>query len=127
VQQRSGSAEGQRAHDAERTEGHPVAERVAAHDMHPADGSSAHLTTEVFRPLRVALQRNDFHAAPSERERAGAAARADLDHEITGSEGRFGDQRVGEVRLKEVLPETAPSLVSGCPLARGHGRSPLHP
>ena len=77
--------------------------------------------------MRVALQRNDLHAAPGQCERAGAAACTDFDREITGSEARFGDQRVGEVRLKEILPETAPSLVSGCPLARGHGGSPLRP
>ena len=89
--------------------------------MHPRGGSSSYLAAQVFGPVRVAFERNDFNAAPGESERAGAAARTDLDDEITGDEGRFGDQRVGEVRLEEVLPETAPSLVSGCPLARGHG------
>jgi hypothetical protein len=89
--------------------------------MDSRGGSSSYLAAQVFGPVRVAFERNDFNAAPGESERAGAAARTDLDDEITGDEGRFGDQRVGEVRLEEVLPETAPSLVSGCPLARGHG------
>ena len=83
----------------------------------PAQG-----VTQLLRPVRVAFERNDVDATPGEREGAGAAPGTDLDHEITGLEGRVGDQDVGEVRPEEVLAETAPSLVPRCPLARGHGR-----
>ena len=63
--------------------------------MHAGGTSSSHLATQVFRPVRVALQRDHLHATPGERERAGASTRSDLDHEIAGSETRFGDERVG--------------------------------
>ena len=79
------------------------------------------LAAESISPVRIPLERNDIDAVPGERERAGAAAGTDLDHEVAGAEGRLGDERVGELRPEEVLSETAPSLVPWRPLARGHG------
>src|SRR6202044_1104922 len=86
-----------------------------------------HLAAQLFRPVRIALERDDLDAAPGEREGAGAPPRADLDHEVADLEGRLVDQPRGEVRPEEVLTETAPSLVPGRPLGRGHGPSPCNP
>ena len=127
AQQGRGGAEGERAHHSEGAAGHPVAQRVAADDPDVRHALSPHLAAQVLRPVRIAFERNDLDAAPGEREGAGAAPRADLDHEVTGLEGRLGDQRGGEVRPEEVLTETAPSLVPWRPLGRGHGTSPCIP
>ena len=122
AQQGRGGTEGKRADRPERLAWHGVAERVAADDRDVGQAPPPRLASQLFRPVRVALERDDIDAAPGERERARAAPGADLDDEIGGLEGRLGDQDVGEVRPEEVLTETAPSLVPRCPLARGHGR-----
>jgi hypothetical protein len=75
----------------------------------------------------IAFERDDLEAVSGEGEGAGAPPRTDLDHEVTDLEGRLGDQRRGEVRPEEVLTETAPSLVPGRPLGRGHAPSPCIP
>ena len=89
-----GGAEGQRADRPEGAARHAVAERASQHTtvmvVRPRRRTSRRRRV---RPVRIAFERDDVHAAPGQRERAGAAARTDLDDEVAGREGRVGDQR----------------------------------
>jgi hypothetical protein len=49
---------------------------------------------------------------------------ADLHDQLARPEVGLGDQAVSELRTKEVLTETAASLVPGCPPVCGHDGSP---
>ena len=63
----------------------------------------------------LALRKSDSYRAETS---------AELDDEITGAKVGFSDDTISEFRTKEILTETASSLVPRCPQMGGHGRSP---
>ena len=88
-----------------------VTARVAADDRDLARSPPEGLAPQLLGPDGIPFQRDDAHPAPGQRESEGATARTDLDDEVPDLEGRLGDHCSRDVRLEEVLSETAPSPV----------------
>jgi uncharacterized protein (TIGR03083 family) len=81
---------------------------------------------ETTRPDRIDLDGEHVGAPARERGRDRPGSRADLHDEVAGDDAGIFDEAVREIRTKEVLPETAAALVSGCPPVGGHGTSPWY-
>ena len=127
VEDRRGRPERNASHNPERTRRQSVTKKVALNHM---DAPRSHLrrgSPEERCPVGIDLD-SDHVYSPS-RECAGDGPRSgtDLDNELAWKEIDPAYETLGVLRTKEVLAETATSLVSLCPLARGHGSPPLHP
>src|SRR5712691_11227401 len=94
------------------------------HHPHSGGGDSSDKVPESLSPHRIELDRDDVDGSVREREGDGARAGPDLDDQLTTPEAGLRDQSVSDLRTKEVLAETATSLVPGCPPVAGHCGSP---
>jgi len=72
----------------------------------------------------VDLDRDDLELSVGEREGDRAKTGADLHDQLARLEVGVGDEAVSELGTEEVLTETAPALVPGCPPVGGHDGSP---
>jgi hypothetical protein len=86
---------------------------------HPTDAGAEPLNTD-----RINLDRHYVDPSVGERDRDRSESCADLHDQLTRPEVGLGDQAISELRTKEVLTETAASLVPGCPPVCGHDGSP---
>jgi len=127
AQERRREPERERPESPEGSAGEPVAECVDLE--HPDVGGTAaiHCSTELTGQECVRLEGDDLVDLARQSKGARAQARPDLDDQVSGPERGLGDQCLGDLRLEEVLSETASSLVSWRPLDRGHGPSPRYP
>src|SRR5713226_7475878 len=94
------------------------------HYPHSGCCDSSDKVAESLSPHRIALDRDDVDGSVREREGDGARPSPDLDDQLTTPEAGLSDQSVSGLRMKEILAETATSLVPGCPPVGGHCGSP---
>ena len=127
AQERGREPKRERPESPEGPAGEPVSECIDLE--HPDVGGAAaiHRSTELTGQEWVRLEGDDLVDLARQSKGATAQARPDLDDQVTRLERGLRDQCLGDLRLEEVLSETASSLVSWRPLDRGHGPSPRYP
>ena len=127
AQERRREPKRERPESPEGPAGKPVSECIDLE--HPDVGGTAaiHCSTELTGQECVRLEGDDLVDLARQSNGATAQARPDLDDQVTRLERGLRDQCLGDLRLEEVLSETASSLVSWRPLDRGHGPSPRYP
>jgi len=117
-------SERKRSDHAKRPVGQGQREKIAFRDSHFVLERLTGRIAESLSPLRVDLDGDYVNLAPRQRHSDRAETGANLDDELAGAKVRFGDDALSELGIKEILTETASSLVPRCPQMGGHGRSP---
>lgn len=123
AQNRGRAPERQTRNDAERPPRQRDREEVAGDDPHAVAMCASDRMPQAIGPDRIELDRDHLRSSTRERGRDRSAPSANLDDEIAGGDAGGFDEAVCELSPEEVLPETAPALVSGGPPTGGHGTS----
>ena len=136
MEDRGGLAERDAGNDPEGARRQPVVKKVALDDIDPAGADLGRGLPEPRCPDGVDLDGDDIYTPPRKgaRERAGSCTY--LYDELAGQKIGGVYEALCALRTKEVLAETAASLVSqgpcnpghgACPPVPGHGSPPSHP
>ena len=116
-------SERKRSDHSKRSRGQRHGEKIALNDSHlllrPAEA-----VAESLSPHRIDFDGDDINPSLSEGDSDRANTTTDLDDELTWPKVGFGDESLSKLGTKEILTETTPSLVPGCPPMGGHGTSP---
>jgi hypothetical protein len=139
MENRRGLAERKTSHDPERTIRQPEMKKVALDDTYFARSQPASRLAEPGGPDRVDLHSEDFCSSSCKCAGECSSSCTNLYDELARVEPCLSNEALGALRSKEVLAETATSLVSFCsrgwmcprfssaPPVHGHGAPPLHP
>jgi hypothetical protein len=139
MENRGGLAEREAGHDPERTIRQPEMKKVAFDDTYLARSHPASGLAEPGGPDRVYLDSEDFCSSSCKCAGECSSSCTNLYDELARVKPGLSNEALGALRSKEVLAETATSLVSFCPRGwlcprispappvHGHGAPPLHP
>jgi hypothetical protein len=139
MENRRGLAERETSHDPERAVRQPEMKEVALYDAYFARSHPGCGLAEPCGPDRVDLYCDDFCSSSCKGAGKCSCSCTNLYDELARAKPDLINETLGALRSKEVLAETATSLVSFCPRGslcprmslappvHGHGAPPLHP